>query len=326
VRSSWLCTPTRMCIWRRSWTPSLCCRPAGRSRRPAQGIGSSSPGRADTACCLAPRRAPAPTAPARAVHAGRCHRRRGRPAGPGQPAAARQERHDRRRGGRPRPARRPGQRHSEDSRPSGRGVTRAEAGQGLGRQGPCAGGAPAPGTADQRRAPARGSGSRHWPRRGRWAPAPPWSTPTTTASPRSLSTPWPASPGGRGGSTTRSAAGTDASPLLVVAGDDRHRPASEASFAAVRGVSPVQASSARIPRHRLDRGGHRRADAALFRAALTGLRRDPRTQAYRQRRTAQGLPKREILRCLIGEVSALRSTRGRGSSVGVGGRPRCRAA
>jgi transposase len=89
-----------------------------------------------------------------------------------------------------------------------------------------------------------------------------------------------------------------AATLLVVAGDNPHRLASEASFAALCGVSPVQASSGRIQRHRLNRGGHRQANAALFRAALTGLRWDPRTQAYLQRRTAQGLSKREIIRCL----------------------------
>lgn len=89
-----------------------------------------------------------------------------------------------------------------------------------------------------------------------------------------------------------------AATLLIVAGDNPHRLTSEASFAALCGVSPVQASSGRIQRHRLNRGGHRQANAALFRAALTGLRWDPRTQAYLQRRTTEGLSKREIIRCL----------------------------
>jgi transposase len=96
----------------------------------------------------------------------------------------------------------------------------------------------------------------------------------------------------------RGIAADSAATLLVVAGDNPHRLTSEASFAALCGVSPVQASSGRIQRHRLNRGGHRQANAALFRAALTGLRWDPQTQAYLQRRTTEGLSKREIIRCL----------------------------
>lgn len=69
------------------------------------------------------------------------------------------------------------------------------------------------------------------------------------------------------------------------------------SFAALCGVSPVEASSGKVQRHRLNRGGHRQANAALFRAVLTGLRWDPRTQAYLQRRRTEGLSTREAIRC-----------------------------
>jgi transposase len=89
-----------------------------------------------------------------------------------------------------------------------------------------------------------------------------------------------------------------AATLLVAAGDNPHRLTNEASFAALCGVSPVEASSGKVQRHRLNRGGHHQANAALFRAVLTCLRWDPRTRAYMQRRTSQGLSKREIIRCL----------------------------
>ena len=93
--------------------------------------------------------------------------------------------------------------------------------------------------------------------------------------------------------------GTDvAGALLVAAGDNPERLAHEASFAALCGVSPVDASSGRQHRHRLNRGGNRDANRALWVVALVRMRRDPRTRAYVERRTGEGLAKREILRCL----------------------------
>ncbi|GAA3944971.1 IS110 family transposase [Actinoplanes auranticolor] len=89
-----------------------------------------------------------------------------------------------------------------------------------------------------------------------------------------------------------------AATFLIVAGDNPHRLASEGSFAALCGVSPVEASSGKTRRHRLSRGGNRLANAALFRAVLTSLRWDPRTRAYLLRRTTEGLSKREAMRCL----------------------------
>lgn len=86
--------------------------------------------------------------------------------------------------------------------------------------------------------------------------------------------------------------------LLVAAGDNPERLKCEASFAAMCGVSPIDASSGRQHRHRLNRGGNRDANRALWVVALVRLRCDPRTQVYVARRTAQGLSKPEILRCL----------------------------
>jgi transposase len=86
--------------------------------------------------------------------------------------------------------------------------------------------------------------------------------------------------------------------LLVAAGDNPERLSNEGSFASLCGTSPVDASSGRQHRHRLNRGGNRDANRALWVVALVRLRCDPRTRKYAERRTAQGLSKREILRCI----------------------------
>jgi transposase len=89
-----------------------------------------------------------------------------------------------------------------------------------------------------------------------------------------------------------------AATLLITAGDNPDRLATEASFAALCGASPVEASSGRTRRHRLNRGGDRQANAALYRIALTRLRCDPATRDYLDRRAAQGKTRREAIRCL----------------------------
>lgn len=89
-----------------------------------------------------------------------------------------------------------------------------------------------------------------------------------------------------------------ASLLLVAAGDNPERMKSERSFAALCGASPVQASSGQTARHRLNRGGNRQANQALWRIAITRMRTDPRTREYVARRRAEGKNKREIIRCL----------------------------
>jgi transposase len=73
---------------------------------------------------------------------------------------------------------------------------------------------------------------------------------------------------------------------------------SEASFASLCGVSPLEASSGKVVRHRLNRGGNREANRALYMICLARMRRDLRTKEYVSRRTAEGKSKREIIRCL----------------------------
>jgi transposase len=93
--------------------------------------------------------------------------------------------------------------------------------------------------------------------------------------------------------------GTDvAGQLLVTAGDNPDRLRSEAAFAALCGVSPLPASSGRTHRHRLNRGGDRQANAAIYRVVPCRLRWDARTRSYMQRRTTEGLSKKDIIRCL----------------------------
>jgi transposase len=86
--------------------------------------------------------------------------------------------------------------------------------------------------------------------------------------------------------------------LLVTAGENHDRLTSEAGFAMLCGAAPIPASSGKTTRHRLNRGGDRQANAALYRVVLCRLRWDPRTHDYMQRRTKQGLSKKEIIRCL----------------------------
>lgn len=89
-----------------------------------------------------------------------------------------------------------------------------------------------------------------------------------------------------------------AAQLLVTAGENPERMRSEASFAMLCGVAPLPASSGKIRRYRLNRGGDRAANCALHMAAISRLRVDPRTREYAARRAAEGLSKKEILRCL----------------------------
>ena len=89
-----------------------------------------------------------------------------------------------------------------------------------------------------------------------------------------------------------------AAQLLITAGDNPNRLTSEASFAALCGVSPIPASSGKTDRHRLNRGGDRAANSALHIIAICRLRCDARTQQYVKRRIADGLSKLEAIRCL----------------------------
>jgi len=95
-------------------------------------------------------------------------------------------------------------------------------------------------------------------------------------------------------------AGTDtAASLLVTAGDNPDRLGSEGSWAHLCGVTPLPANSGKVTtRFRLNRGGDRQANAALYRIVLTRMAHDPPTRAYVARRRAEGLNTAEIMRCL----------------------------
>jgi transposase len=98
---------------------------------------------------------------------------------------------------------------------------------------------------------------------------------------------------------TRRGVGPDnAAALLIAAGDNPDRLRSEASFAALCGVSPLEASSGKTSRRRLNRGGDRQANSALYRIALSRLRWDTRTRDYLARRITEGKTRREAIRCL----------------------------
>src|SRR6266571_2611174 len=86
--------------------------------------------------------------------------------------------------------------------------------------------------------------------------------------------------------------------LLIAAGDHPGRLRSEAAWAHLCAAAPIPASSGKVTRHRLNPGGDRQANHALWRIVFTRLGSDPRTRAYVERRSAEGLSKTEIIRCL----------------------------
>ncbi len=93
-------------------------------------------------------------------------------------------------------------------------------------------------------------------------------------------------------------AGT-AAQMLILFGDNPTRIRSEAAFAKLCGACPIPASSGRTTgRHRLNRGGHRQANAALYRAVIVRIRFHQPTIDYVARRSADGRTRREIIRCL----------------------------
>jgi transposase len=89
-----------------------------------------------------------------------------------------------------------------------------------------------------------------------------------------------------------------ASALLIAAGDNTERLHHESAFAHLCGSAPIDASSGKHERHRLNRGGDRQANSALWHIVLTRMVYDPRTTEYIERRTKEGLTKREAVRCL----------------------------
>jgi transposase len=86
--------------------------------------------------------------------------------------------------------------------------------------------------------------------------------------------------------------------LLVAAGDNPGRLRSDACCSMLCGASPIEASSGKTTRHRLNRGGDRQANAALYRIVLVRLCHDQQTKDYMARRLKEGKSKKEIIRCL----------------------------
>ena len=86
--------------------------------------------------------------------------------------------------------------------------------------------------------------------------------------------------------------------LLIAAGDHPERLRSEAAWAHMCAVAPIPASSGKVRRHRLNPGGNREANHALWRIVITRMSAHPAIRAYVDRRTKEGLSKTEIIRCL----------------------------
>ena len=86
--------------------------------------------------------------------------------------------------------------------------------------------------------------------------------------------------------------------LLVAAGDHPDRLRSEAAWAHLCAVAPIPASSGKTARRRLNPAGDRQANHALWRIVITRMSSHPPTRAYVERRSAEGLSKKEIMRCL----------------------------
>jgi len=89
-----------------------------------------------------------------------------------------------------------------------------------------------------------------------------------------------------------------AAEMLIVAGDNPERVRTEAAWAKLCGVCPIPASSGKTVRHLLNWGGHRQANAALYRAIIVRMQHHRPTKAYVARRIAEGKTKPEIIRCL----------------------------
>ena len=89
-----------------------------------------------------------------------------------------------------------------------------------------------------------------------------------------------------------------AAAILVSAGDNPERLHSEAAWAHLCGAAPIPASSGKSSRHRLDRGGDRQANSALWRIVMVRIAHDPQTTAYFERKVKEGRSKRDVIRLL----------------------------
>ena len=100
------------------------------------------------------------------------------------------------------------------------------------------------------------------------------------------------------GLTERRGIGAVTAAQAIVSFSHPGRCRSDAAFAALSGTSPLQASSGKTVRHRLNRGGDRALNSAIHTIAITRMRCCPTTKDYVARRTAEGKSSREIQRCL----------------------------
>ncbi|MBW1639730.1 IS110 family transposase [Microbacterium resistens] len=112
-----------------------------------------------------------------------------------------------------------------------------------------------------------------------------------------------------------------AAEILIVAGDNPERIKSEAAFAKLAGISPIPTGSGMTSgKHRINHGGHRQHNAAIYRTVIVRMRFHEPTIAYVARRTAEGKSKRDIIRCLkryvIREVYHLIKTDPRTGEIG----------
>jgi transposase len=98
-----------------------------------------------------------------------------------------------------------------------------------------------------------------------------------------------------------------ASTILVSAGDNPDRLRNERAFASLAGANPIHASSGKTTRHRLNRGGDRQLNSALWRITMVRLATDAGTRAYLERRVSQGKTKIEAVRCIKRYVAELKS-------------------
>jgi len=89
-----------------------------------------------------------------------------------------------------------------------------------------------------------------------------------------------------------------AAKLVVTAGSNPERLKTAEQFKALCGVSPVNASSGKTQRHRLNQGGNRQANNALYTIAITRLAHDPETQQYATKQKQKGKTNKEIIRQL----------------------------
>lgn len=105
-------------------------------------------------------------------------------------------------------------------------------------------------------------------------------------------------------SATKGIGPISAAKLLVTAGQNPERITSKAAFAALCGASPLQASSGKTTQHRLNRGGDRQANSALFDIVKTRMCHDPRRREYVAKRAAEQKSTKEIMRCLKRYVAA----------------------